>query len=62
MPRAIDGQDDTLTGERVSGKGELTRKRTVVGELVDGEEAGFGVVLDVDERPCCAAACWACMA
>ncbi len=39
--------------ERVSGKGELTRRRTVVGDEVEtGDEPGFQVQLDVDERVC----------
>jgi ribosome biogenesis GTPase len=42
-------QDDTPQQERVSGKGELTRKRTVVGAVADPDYAGFGVLRDVDE-------------
>lgn len=43
-------QEDTVQGERVSGKGELTRKRTVMGaEAVDDGSGGFEVQLDVDE-------------
>jgi ribosome biogenesis GTPase len=39
--------------ERVSGKGELTRKRTLCGEQIDpGGEPGFGVQLDVDRAVC----------
>ncbi len=39
--------------ERISGKGELTRKRTVCGvESDQGDEPGFGVRLDVDESAC----------
>lgn len=34
--------------ERVSGKGELTRKRTVLGAPLEDEQAGFGVLLDID--------------
>jgi ribosome biogenesis GTPase len=41
--------DDAVSDERVSGKGELTRKRTVLGATTQTEQAGFGVVLDVDE-------------
>lgn len=44
--------DETVRGERLSGKGELTRKRTIVGETVDGEEAGLGVRFDIDESDC----------
>jgi len=39
-------------GERISGKGELTRKRTVIGDATEGEETGFSVLLDVDETTC----------
>lgn len=44
-------QQDTSKGERISGKGKLTRKRTVLSE---GEEADstFGVQLAVDESLC----------
>ncbi len=39
--------------ERISGKGELTRRRTVCGDALDAsEEPGFGVQLDVDETTC----------
>lgn len=39
--------------ERVSGKGELSRRRTVVGDVsVDGEQPGLGVQLEVDPRHC----------
>lgn len=44
--------DDLARGERVSGKGELTRKRTVIGSTASGEEAGFAVQLDVDHANC----------
>jgi ribosome biogenesis GTPase / thiamine phosphate phosphatase len=40
-----------LQGERISGKGELNRRRTVCGDEIDSE-AGLGVHLDVDERVC----------
>jgi ribosome biogenesis GTPase len=39
---------DAVRDERLSGKGELTRKRTIVGSAVDEETLGFGVVPDVD--------------
>lgn len=40
-------------GERVSGKGDLVRRRTVCGEQVDGQqEPGFEVHLDVDADVC----------
>jgi ribosome biogenesis GTPase len=41
-------QDDAPQQERVSGKGELSRKRTVVGATADPEFSGFGVLRDVD--------------
>jgi ribosome biogenesis GTPase / thiamine phosphate phosphatase len=41
----VDGLD---RGQRVSGKGDLTRKRTVVGASVVGDE----IVIDVDETTC----------
>jgi len=44
-------QDDSAQTERVSGKGSLSRKRTVVGEQLDGE-AGLSVLPDVDESTC----------
>jgi ribosome biogenesis GTPase / thiamine phosphate phosphatase len=40
-----------VQGERVSGKGELNRRRTICGAEVD-EEVGFGLHLDVDETTC----------
>ncbi|MBX7167825.1 MAG: ribosome small subunit-dependent GTPase A [Pirellulales bacterium] len=40
--------EDVARGERVSGKGKLTRKRTVFGDEVTGDEHGFAVHLDVD--------------
>ena len=42
-----------VQGERVSGKGELVRRRTICGDQRDGDaEPGFGVQLDVDESTC----------
>lgn len=41
----VDGLD---RGQRVSGKGELTRKRTVVGARLEGDQ----IVIDVDEATC----------
>jgi ribosome biogenesis GTPase / thiamine phosphate phosphatase len=42
-----------LQGERVSGKGDLVRHRTVCGEQLETtEEPGFGVRLDVDASVC----------
>jgi len=47
-------EDDTPAVERISGKGELTRRRTVVGAAADGacEDHGQGVHLEVDETAC----------
>ncbi len=48
-------QDDAIQTERVSGKGDLTRKRTVIGvetESRDGDS--FDVQLNVDESACLA--------
>lgn len=39
--------DEAPNKERISGKGELSRKRTVLGEAVEGD-ADLGVLLDVD--------------
>jgi len=45
--------DESVQSERVSGKGELTRKRTVIGAEVDEEETGgLSVHLEVDESVC----------
>ncbi|HVA50798.1 MAG TPA: ribosome small subunit-dependent GTPase A [Pirellulales bacterium] len=44
-------EEDAAHDERLSGKGELTRKRTVRGSEVN-DEAGLGVRLDVDESVC----------
>ena len=44
-------EEDAAREERLSGKGELTRKRTVRGSQAD-DEAGLGVLLDVDESAC----------
>ena len=46
-----DELEDSQTGERVSGKGRLTRKRTVTGSAQE-DEAGFQVELEVDEQNC----------
>lgn len=46
-------EDELRDEERISGRGELVRRRTVVGkELDEGEEPGLGVELDVDESVC----------
>ena len=44
--------EDPAQEERISGKGELTRQRTVTGTEVDGEEPGLGIHLEVDEKVC----------
>ena len=44
--------EDPVQDERISGKGELTRQRTVTGTEVDGEEPGLGIHLEVDEKVC----------
>ena len=46
-----DKLEDSQTGERVSGKGRLTRKRTVAGSAQENA-AGFQVELEVDESRC----------
>jgi ribosome biogenesis GTPase len=48
-----EGFDDRAAHqERITGKGKLTRKRTVIGDLVEDEAAGFSVQLDIDESLC----------
>jgi len=42
--------DDAETGQRISGKGELTRKRTIVGAEIVADAAGAAVLPAVDER------------
>ncbi|HVX10710.1 MAG TPA: ribosome small subunit-dependent GTPase A [Pirellulales bacterium] len=46
-----DVADDAARDERLSGKGELTRKRTVRG-LQTSDDSGLSVLLDVDESTC----------
>lgn len=47
-------EQDPQQQERISGKGELTRKRTVRGDELDtADEPGLKVRLDVDESACC---------
>jgi ribosome biogenesis GTPase / thiamine phosphate phosphatase len=41
-------EDRIVKSERVSGKGELTRKRTVVGQEAEKEQGGFAVLPAVD--------------
>ncbi len=46
-------EEDPLQGERVSGKGDLTRHRTVMGEeLGKGDEPHLAIHLEVDEAVC----------
>lgn len=47
-------QDESTRTERVSGKGDLSRKRTVVGKVVNDDATGLHVHLDVDESVCIA--------
>lgn len=48
-----EGFEDRVTqGERVSGKGKLTRKRTVIGDFTEDDAAGFSVQLEIDETVC----------
>lgn len=43
-----------VQAERISGKGELTRHRTISGaEAEEGDQPGFGLRLEVDEEACC---------
>lgn len=46
-------EETPLQSERISGKGELVRRRTIRGdELANESEPGFAVRLDVDEAAC----------
>ena len=47
-------QDDSTRSERISGKGELTRKRTVVGVEPGDEETGLSIIRDIDLSECIA--------
>ena len=44
--------DDYERGERYSGKGRLTRKRTIIGESVESDETGLQIQLDIDLETC----------
>lgn len=44
-------QDESVSSERVSGKGDLSRKRTIVGEQLD-DDTGLSVLPEVDEANC----------
>ncbi len=46
-------EKDPLLGERISGKGDLTRRRTVMGEeIATGDEPHLGIHLEIDESVC----------
>ncbi len=45
-------QQDPAQSERLSGKGMITRKRTVVGESLENDDHGLSVLRDVDEAAC----------
>ena len=45
-------EDDSVRNERLSGKGDLSRKRTVVGDSVAGDDGGFSVIPEVDPAAC----------
>jgi ribosome biogenesis GTPase len=47
-----DAAEGAAHSERVSGKGDLSRRRTVVGELDDDQESTFAVTPQVDEAVC----------
>jgi len=47
-----DQQLDEPHGERISGKGELTRRRTVIGSHADEESGGFAVTPQIDLANC----------
>jgi ribosome biogenesis GTPase len=45
------GGDDQLRSERISGKGSISRRRTVAGEVVE-DDSGTSVALDIDPTIC----------
>ncbi len=45
-------EDDSVRKERLSGKGELSRKRTVIGDRVENDDCGFSVIPDIDTSAC----------
>lgn len=45
-------EDSLVRGERLTGKGELTRKRTVIGELVDEQGSHATLQLQIDLEAC----------
>lgn len=44
--------DEAVRGERMSGKGDLTRKRTIQGAAIEQSGGTFQVQLEVDEQVC----------
>lgn len=54
LTRLADGEnvDDAAAGERVSGKGRLTRRRTVVGGEVVEDDTGELILPDIDRDAC----------
>ena len=46
--------EDTSYTERISGKGDLTRHKTIIGDHADAASSGFEVHLHVDEEQCLA--------
>src|SRR5262245_38958491 len=50
--RETAGEDDDSRTERISGKGELSRRRTVVGVEVEDDSSGFAIQPDVDLALC----------
>jgi len=52
--QSSEGQDDAVRGERISGRGELTRKRTIMVDDTTGAAAEGGAVLGVDLAACLA--------
>lgn len=47
-----DAEDDLVQSESVSGKGTLTRRRTVVGDVAENDDTGFAVHPEVDLSVC----------
>ena len=46
------GPTDEIRSERISGKGALTRKRTIIGAEANETDTGLHVRLDIDESVC----------
>jgi ribosome biogenesis GTPase / thiamine phosphate phosphatase len=47
-----EAEDQIQRDERISGKGELGRKRTVIGDVADSEGTGLTVHLEIDQSAC----------